>query len=207
MPAISDDDEDEDEEDDVIQMPLRSYVESNEEMTESDCNVQEDDERTGTINSIHLPIFANMSIRDVDDIVSNVLLGGGSASDSGRSIASSVSTEPFFSGQNVPTDNPAAEAQGDAGTAANNSQQNVTSAVEASTSVPVTGTEAIDAAESQALNELKDLEIGSNDDNADNNDVINVYSSGDEGRFNCNGTQPQNTKTLSFIFRWCRKCG
>lgn len=41
---LTDDDEDED---DVIQMPLRSYVESNEEMTESDCNVQEDDERTG----------------------------------------------------------------------------------------------------------------------------------------------------------------
>lgn len=41
-----DDDEDED---DVIPLdgPLRSYVESNEEMTESDCNVQEDDERTG----------------------------------------------------------------------------------------------------------------------------------------------------------------
>lgn len=41
---ITDDDEDED---GVIQLPLRSYVESNEEMTESDCNVQEDDERTG----------------------------------------------------------------------------------------------------------------------------------------------------------------
>lgn len=40
--------DDEEDEDDVIQMPLRSYVESNEEMTESDCNVQEDDERTGT---------------------------------------------------------------------------------------------------------------------------------------------------------------
>lgn len=39
--------DDEEDEDDVIQMPLRSYVESNEEMTESDCNVQEDDERTG----------------------------------------------------------------------------------------------------------------------------------------------------------------
>lgn len=46
----TDDDEDED---DVIQMPLRSYVESNEEMTESDCNVQEDDERTGTQIYIH----------------------------------------------------------------------------------------------------------------------------------------------------------
>lgn len=42
--CFSDDDEDED---DVVQLPLRSYVESNEEMTESDCNVQEDDERTG----------------------------------------------------------------------------------------------------------------------------------------------------------------
>lgn len=43
---IIDDDEDED---DAIPLdgPLRSYVESNEEMTESDCNVQEDDERTG----------------------------------------------------------------------------------------------------------------------------------------------------------------
>lgn len=39
--------DDEEDEDDVIQMPLRSYVESNEEMTESDCNVHEDDERTG----------------------------------------------------------------------------------------------------------------------------------------------------------------
>lgn len=44
---LTDDDEDED---DVIQLPLRSYVESNEEMTESDCNVQEDDERTGMIS-------------------------------------------------------------------------------------------------------------------------------------------------------------
>lgn len=48
---ISDDEEDEDE---VIQLPLRSYVESNEEMTESDCNVQEDDERTGmTIEKLY----------------------------------------------------------------------------------------------------------------------------------------------------------
>lgn len=46
-----DDEEEDDEEDDVIQLPhlIRSYVESNEEMTESDCNVHEvdDDERTG----------------------------------------------------------------------------------------------------------------------------------------------------------------
>lgn len=47
--------DDEEDEDDVIQMPLRSYVESNEEMTESDCNVHEDDERTGkhTFSSSH----------------------------------------------------------------------------------------------------------------------------------------------------------
>lgn len=40
-------DEDEDEDEGIHPLPLRSYVESNEEMTESDCNVQEDDERTG----------------------------------------------------------------------------------------------------------------------------------------------------------------
>lgn len=53
---------------------IRSYVESNGEMTESDCNVHEDESNQND---------------DEDN-------GGGSASDSGRSISSSVSTEPFF---------------------------------------------------------------------------------------------------------------
>lgn len=76
-----DDDGDEDEDDDenndrIDSLPrlIRSYVESNEEMTESDCNIHEEESNQND---------------DEDN-------GGGSASDSGRSIASSVSTEPFF---------------------------------------------------------------------------------------------------------------
>lgn len=119
----------------------------------------------------------------------NVSIGGGSASDSGRSIASSVSTEPFFSGQSVATETqPATETatqaqtqtqtETDANASANNNEQSAPNAVEPSTSqVPELQPEDIN--ESQDTNELKDAASASNDDNAD---VINVYSSGDEGK-------------------------
>lgn len=60
-----------------IQLPnlINSYVESNEEMTESDGNPLEEESNQNEVN------------------------GGGSASDSGNSIASSVSAEPFYQQQ------------------------------------------------------------------------------------------------------------
>lgn len=39
-----------------------------------------------------------------------------------------------------------------------------------------------DTNESQDTTELKEQESTSNDDNADNHDIINIYSSGDEGK-------------------------
>lgn len=192
---LIDDDEDED---DVIQLPLRSYVESNEEMTESDCNVQEDDERTGMNKNFYTnpPPFSLLLSR----ILTECFLfaaGGGSASDSGRSIASSVSTEPFFSGQSAPTETqPASESAAqtptptqtqpttdiDAATSANNNEQSTTpNTIEASTSQVPDAPQPDDANESQDTTEMKEQETVSNDDNADNNDIINVYSSGDEG--------------------------
>lgn len=71
-----DDNEDDNEDEDGIALPhlIRSYVESNEEMTESDCNVHEEE--------------SNQNENEDN--------GGGSASDSGHSIASSVSTEAFY---------------------------------------------------------------------------------------------------------------
>lgn len=191
---VTDDDEDED---DVIQLPLRSYVESNEEMTESDCNVQEDDERTGTHESpTYICIWRYTHVLSL-----NVSIGGGSASDSGRSIASSVSTEPFFSGQSqsVATETQPATAapeanatqnatqttaaEGDANASTNNNEQSTPNAIAPTTSNVVAETHPEDTNESQDTNELKDQESASNDDNADNMDVINVYSSGDEGMF------------------------
>lgn len=137
----------------------------------------------------------------------NVSLGGGSASDSGHSIASSVSTEqPFFSGQSVatepqpihgnnathtqtqtPTPTQTVQIQADEAThsaSANNNQlttpQNLI--VEPTTS-RVADTQPDDTNESLVTVELKDYESVSNDNVADNNDVINVYSSGDEGLY------------------------
>lgn len=193
-----DDDEDED---DIIQLPLRSYVESNEEMTESDCNVQEDDERTGM--NIDESATSNEIIWrycDTSLSLNGFQIGGGSASDSGRSIASSVSTEPFFSGQSVATETQAmagstaptetgaqtqsGDGESDAGINNNEPASNATDATTsqaASAAATPATTLPEDASESQDATELKDQENTNNDDNADNNDVINVYSSGDEG--------------------------
>lgn len=125
----------------------------------------------------------------------NVSLGGGSASDSGHSIASSVSTEPFFSGQSLTTETaqPIAESnatqtnqnQMDSATATsvnNNEQMAPQNVIEPTTSQAV-DTQPDDTSESLDTVELKDHESVSNDDIADNNDVINVYSSGDEGLY------------------------
>lgn len=128
----------------------------------------------------------------------NISIGGGSASDSGHSIASSVSTEPFFSGQSVATETtqPIAETN-----AAQTSTQTIQSQMDSTTDAsgnnnelltpqhvieqPTTSqavdTQPDDTNESLDTIELKDHESVSNDDIADNNDVINVYSSGDEG--------------------------
>lgn len=126
-----------------------------------------------------------------------LFLGGGSASDSGRSIASSVSTEPFFSGQNVPTETqPASESAAqtptptpteaqpiaDSETSANNNEQSTLPIATEPTTSQVPDAQPDDTNESQETTELKEQESASNDDNADNNDVINVYSSGDEGK-------------------------
>lgn len=137
----------------------------------------------------------------------NISIGGGSASDSGHSIASSVSTEPFFSGQSVATETqaivetnatqtqtpaPASSApiqttfqsQMDSATNAsvNNNELAPQNVIEPTTS-QVADTQPDDTIESLNTIESKDHEIVSNDDIADNNDVINIYSSGDEGLY------------------------
>lgn len=118
--------------------------------------------------------------------------GGGSASDSGRSIASSVSTEPFFTGQSVTTEPQAATetapqnqtqtAIESSNTANNNGQvQSTPNAVAETSTSQVLETQPEDTNESQDTNESKEPETATNADNADI--VINVYSSGDEGKF------------------------
>lgn len=124
----------------------------------------------------------------------NVSIGGGSASDSGHSIASSVSTEPFFSGQSVATEmQPIAESNATqtiqnqmdsaTNTSVNNNEQMAPQNVIEPTTSQVVDTQPDDTNESLDTVELKDHESASNDDIADNNDVINVYSSGDEGLY------------------------
>lgn len=124
----------------------------------------------------------------------NISIGGGSASDSGHSIASSVSTEPFFSGQSVATETqPITEtnatqtiqSQMDSATntGINNNEQLTPQNVIEPTTSQVVATQPDDTNESLDTVELKDHESVSNDDIADNNDVINVYSSGDEGLY------------------------
>lgn len=119
--------------------------------------------------------------------------GGGSASDSGRSIASSVSTEPFFSGQNVPTETqPTSETatetqtptqtqaatENESNTSVNNNEPNEapTTADPSTSQAPEIQPE--DTNESQDTNKLKEQEGTSND----RLDIIHVYSSGDEGK-------------------------
>lgn len=159
-------------------------------MTESDCNVQEDDERTGTHESTIRTIWRSNHIDS-----SNLSIGGGSASDSGRSIASSVSTEPFFSGQSITTETQPMPVEANATcslsqtqsqpqveiSSANNNEQMIRDSTESSTSTQPTDVHHDDTNDSQDTNESKGQESASNVDNADNNDVINVYSSGDEG--------------------------
>lgn len=127
----------------------------------------------------------------------NVSIGGGSASDSGRSIASSVSTEPFFSGQSVTVESQLAipsesnttqnvhqtPTESEVTASANNNEEPIVlNAIEPTTS-NVAALHPEETNESQDTNEIKDPESASNDDNTENNDVINVYSSGDEGDF------------------------
>lgn len=120
--------------------------------------------------------------------------GGGSASDSGRSIASSVSTEPFFTGQNVPTETqqtlelatesqtptqtPAPIENNESNASVNNNEPSAapTSAEPSTSQAPEVQPE--DTNESQDTNELKEQEDTSND----RVDIIHVYSSGDEGK-------------------------
>lgn len=131
----------------------------------------------------------------------NISIGGGSASDSGHSIASSVSTEPFFSGQSVATETqPIAETNATQTQTIQNQMDTTTNAgvnnnepiapqnVIAPTTSQVVDTQPDDTNESLDTIELKDHESVSNDDIADNNDVINVYSSGDEGLYKMNVT-------------------
>lgn len=129
----------------------------------------------------------------IDDLTA-FSIGGGSASDSGRSIASSVSTEPFFTGQNAPTEAsqtavPATDAQtptqapvpiGSESNASN--EQSVLPTIAEPSTSQAPEVQPDDTNESQDTNELREQESKSTDDNADNNDVINVYSSGDEGK-------------------------
>lgn len=119
--------------------------------------------------------------------------GGGSASDSGRSIASSVSTEPFFSSQSAPTEPQQAtdtaqrsqsesQTASDATTIANNNEQATSNAVAEASTSQIPDAQPDDTNESQDTNESKEPETAANNDNADI--VINVYSSGDEGTLN-----------------------
>lgn len=64
----------------------------------------------------------------------------------------------------------------------NNEQMAPQNVIEPTTSQAV-DTQPDDTSESLDTVELKDHESVSNDDIADNNDVINVYSSGDEGLY------------------------
>lgn len=126
----------------------------------------------------------------------NISIGGGSASDSGHSIASSVSTEPFFSGQSVATETqPMAETNATqtqtiqnqmdsaTNTSVNNNELIAPQNVVEPTTSQVLDAQPVDTIETLDTIELKDHESVSNDDIVDNNDVINVYSSGDEGLY------------------------
>lgn len=105
-----------------------------------------------------------------------------------------MSTEPFFSGQSVATETqPIAEtnatqtiqSQMDSTTIAgvNNNELTATQNVIEPTTSHVVDTRPDNTNESPDTIELKDHESISNDDIAENNDVINVYSSGDEGLY------------------------
>lgn len=69
------------------------------------------------------------------------------------------------------------------GTTANNNDQTTPNAVtEPSTPQVILGTQPEDTNESQDTNESKERETATNNENVDN--VINIYSSGDEGILN-----------------------
>lgn len=109
-----------------------------------------------------------------------------------------MSTEPFFSGQNIATETQpmpvesnvtcpianqtqsSTQAESGLNSSVNNNEQTVRDTTESSTSQAV-DVKPEDTNDSQDTNESKAQEMASNADNADNNDVINVYSSGDEG--------------------------
>lgn len=117
--------------------------------------------------------------------MNSISKGGGSASDSGRSIASSVSTEPFFTGQSVTTEPQAAtetvpQNQTQTAIESSNTANNNESVQSTPNAAAETSTSQVLETQPEDTNESKEPETATTADNADI--VINVYSSGDEGK-------------------------